>query len=385
MAAKRLAESELVSEIAIGGRDLAVATRVAEETGPKATAVEIDATDEKKLAKLAAPYDLIVNTGGPDFLVALPVTRAAITAGVPACDIAADGPSLERALTLDRKAKDAEVTIVTGIGHIPGISNLLMQHAANQLDAVEDLQLCVWWGLGGGNVAAFGDPEEMRRTGRVNASWQTVLTWVTAPVRTYRDGHLVAVDPFEDAVEVALPRGGGTVSAVSIGSTEPITLPRGVPGVRSVSIRMALLPPQLNGILQEQTRQIAAGTSDAAKATMTFLDTITADPDRWLKSRTGAPSGFGMMATATGRKGRRKVRYSCWPAGPWESTVGPLTTAALRILQGKIRLRGVVPPEAVFDPMPFLEEAARFRLKSIPGRLLDESVETEARGLRRVG
>ena len=376
VAAKRLAESELVSEIAIGGRDLAFATRVAEETGPKATAFKVDATDEKKLAKLAKPYDLIVSTAGPDFRVALPVTRAAIDAGIAGCDIAADGPSLEKALALNKQARDAGVTFVTGIGHTPGISNLLMQHAANQLDAVEDVQLCVWWDLGGENIATFGDPEEMRTTGRVNASWQTVLTWVTGPVRTYRDGRLVAVDPFEDATEVTLPKDGGTVSAVPIGSTEPITIPRRIPGVRSVSIRMALLPPQLNEILRENTRRIAEGTANAAAATMAFLDTITADPNRWLKGREDVPTGFGMMATAIGRKEKRKVRYSCWPAGPWESTVGPLTTAALWILQGKVRLRGVIPPEAAFDPIPFLREAARFRLKSTPTRLLGESVET---------
>lgn len=166
------------------------------------------------------------------------------------------------------------------------------------------------------------------------------------------------------------------MSAVPIGSTEPITFPRRIPSVRSVSIRMALLPPQLNEILREQTRQIAAGKSDAAKATMAFLDTITADPNRWLKGREGVPTGFGMMATAIGRRERRKVRYSCWPAGPWESTVGPLTTAALRILHGKVRLRGVIPPEAAFDPIPFLKEAARFRLQSTPKRLLGESIET---------
>ncbi|HEY6052186.1 MAG TPA: saccharopine dehydrogenase NADP-binding domain-containing protein, partial [Thermoanaerobaculia bacterium] len=89
--AKLLAESELVSDIAIGARDLELAKRAAAEIGPKASAVDVDATDEKRLASLVVPFDLVVNTAGPDFRVALPVTRAAISAGVHVCDIAADG------------------------------------------------------------------------------------------------------------------------------------------------------------------------------------------------------------------------------------------------------------------------------------------------------
>ena len=373
---KILAENEIVSQVAIAGRDLRLAKQAAVEIGPKAIAIEVDATDEVRLASLARGYDLVVNTAGPDFRVALPVTRAAISAGVHCCDIAADGPSLERVLALDGKAQKAGVTIVTGIGHIPGTSNLMMQHAANQLDTVTDLQLCVWWQLTREETDLFGDADAMRKTGRINASWQTVLTWVAGRVRTYRNGRLVEVDPFEEATEVALPLNGWMVSAIPIGSTEPITFPRRIPALRSVSVLMALLPPQLNELLRVQSQRIASGKSDVATATMAFLDAIAAEPDRWLQSRTKVPTDFGMMATATGTRGNQTLRYSCWPAGPWESTVGPLTTAALRILHGNVRTRGVSAPEAVFEPIPFLEEAAQVGLKSNdPGRLLRDTEE----------
>src|SRR5437667_755647 len=109
---------------------------------------------------------------------------------------------------------------------------------------------------------------------------------------------------------------------------------------------------------------------------MDVHDEIAADTDRWLQSRAKVPTDCGMMATATGTRRRRKVRTSCWPAGPWESTVGPLTVAALRILHGKVRDRGVLPPEAAFEPLRFLEEAARAGPgRPGPGRLLNESRE----------
>src|SRR2546430_7915775 len=47
--------------------------RSAAEIGAKGIAIEVDATNEARLASLARDYDLIVNTAGPDFRVALPV------------------------------------------------------------------------------------------------------------------------------------------------------------------------------------------------------------------------------------------------------------------------------------------------------------------------
>lgn len=166
VAAKVLAQDSVVTEIAIAGRDLAIARRVSAEIGPKAVAVEADAVDEPRLARIVEPYDLVVNTAGPDFRVALPAIRAAIAAGTQYCDIAADGPSTEKALSLDEEAKEAGVTALTGIGHMPGASNLLMRHAANQLDAVEGVRLCVWLALSRETYKVMGDPAEMRMSGR---------------------------------------------------------------------------------------------------------------------------------------------------------------------------------------------------------------------------
>src|SRR5437016_6204989 len=120
VSSKILAANEIVSQVAIAARDLSLAKEAAADLGSKGMAIEADATNEARLASLVRDYDLVVNTAGPDFRVALPVTRAAISAGVHCCDIAADGPSLEKVLALDGQAKEAGVTVVTGIGHVPG-------------------------------------------------------------------------------------------------------------------------------------------------------------------------------------------------------------------------------------------------------------------------
>src|SRR5207247_10996368 len=109
---KILAANEIVSQVAIAARDLRLAKEAAADLGSKGMAIEVDATDEARLASLARDYDLVVNTAGPDFRVALPVTRAAISAGVHCCDIAADGPSLDKVLVLDGQPEAAGVPVV---------------------------------------------------------------------------------------------------------------------------------------------------------------------------------------------------------------------------------------------------------------------------------
>jgi saccharopine dehydrogenase-like NADP-dependent oxidoreductase len=58
-AIKFLALSDLVSEIAIVGRNLGHAEEAVKEIGKKAIAVHTDGTDEEKLTSLLASYDII--------------------------------------------------------------------------------------------------------------------------------------------------------------------------------------------------------------------------------------------------------------------------------------------------------------------------------------
>ena len=60
-AIKLLAQSNLVTEIAVAGRNLERAENAAAEIGEKAIPVHADGTDEKKLTPLLAGYDILMN------------------------------------------------------------------------------------------------------------------------------------------------------------------------------------------------------------------------------------------------------------------------------------------------------------------------------------
>lgn len=363
-----LAADERVSEIMVAGRNLEAAQRVASELAGKGTAVQVDAADERQLASLAAGCDIVVNTAGPDFKVPLPAVRAAIAAGTHYCDVGADWPMTERVLSLDADARAAGVTVVPGIGIAPGLTNLMAMHAAGQLDETEEVEFGYCW------RPEFLTPDtaEMRRSGRIDAGWQTVFRYTSGRVPTYRDERRIDVNSLESGAEVTLPQTGNVVTAYPIGSPEPLTLPRYMPGVKKVSSLMGLFPPRLDDLFRRHALRLSAGGIDEAEAALSFLEAAEDDMRGWVAPREGFPSA-PLWATALGRKGGSGARFSCWPTALWASTAGTVTAAALKIMRGEISQSGVLPPEACLEPMPFFAEVARYGPEQpVDGKLFGE-------------
>jgi saccharopine dehydrogenase-like NADP-dependent oxidoreductase len=336
--------------------------------------VQVDIHDEQRLASMAANYDIIVNVAGPEWEVLLPALRGAIAAGTQYCDIGADGATTEKQLELDSMARERDILAVVGIGYDPGLSNLLAVHATLMLNRVDEVQLCHHWGP---SKLLSEAVDELRKTGRVDTSWQDVVKAASGPVRIYRDRQWTAIDPLENGVNITTPK-GGTVTAFPAGTPEPITLPRYLPSVRSVSSVMGVSPPQLGDLFFREAQRISRGELTAKDATKSFLETIGTDLDRWLKIPEGsqAPSGWDMWVVATGWKEGRRASYTCWPGRVPASTSIPLTVGTLRILRGEVSARGVLPPEACFEPMPFFEEMAQYAKEEDRDKpLLGESLE----------
>lgn len=83
-----------------------------------------------------------------------------------------------------------------------------------------------------------------------------------------------------------------------------------------------------------------------------------------------------MWVEAVGTKENDRVRYKCWPAYDWPTTIGPLSVAALKILEGEIDAQGVLTPESCLDPVPFFTEVVRTMNAEVTGdELIAESFE----------
>ena len=375
-AASLFAADPTVSEITIAGRNPAKATQAASALGEKANSIKADVMDEKGIARLIANYDIFVNTSGPDYRVQLPAVSAAIQAGVNYCDVSCDGPAAERVIGLNTKAKAAGMTAIIGIGWIPGLTNLMMAHAVNRLDETETILACLFWPMAD---LVKGDTKkiaaELRDAGPYSASWETAMRCYSGDCRIYRNGKWVTVVPFEN--EIALPHPeGGTVRAYPACSAEPVTFPRYISGLKNVSTVISFSPFPLNELAHQLASRIKAGEIDTREAALSFIETAGSDPDRWLTFTSKRDLELAVWISALGVKDGARTRYTIVQSIDWASTGGPLYNAARRLLKGRIKEHGVLPPEACIDPMPFMEEVA----SNVSGRqkgkkLFDESFE----------
>ena len=388
-AIKLLAQSDLVTEIAIVGRSLELAEKAATEIGEKAIAVHADGTDEQKLTSLLAGCDIIMNTATDEAV--LPTIRAAIRTGTHYCDAAIVN---EQALQLAAGAEAVGITAIVANGISPGISNLMGVHVARQLEEVEQLQ------LGRADIFNWQSGREL-----------TPRQWLKDPkeslaalhefrpfiammlrrlqdngirtLRVYRSGRWVEMDPIRSGMEVPLPQ-GGTITSYPYVSGDPLwgSLSPGLSRVPPVEVWLSPLPPQLHDLLREQALRVLGGHIDSDTAVSSFYDTIERDPHRWLTLPDAFVATARLWVTAVGRKKGRAARHSCWftPAmwevGGYFLTSVPLAIAVLKVLRGEIRERGVMTAETAFEPLSFFDEVAAVLPEPPPdGRLIGESFE----------
>ena len=390
-AIKLLAKYDLVSKIAVAGRNLERAEQAAKEIGEKAIAVQVDGTDEQKVTSLLAGYDFIVNAATNDAVI--PSIRAAIHNGAHYCDMAWAG-ILEQAGQLGPEAEAAGITAVIATGFSPCISNLIGVHAARQLDEVEQLQ------IGRADIFNF-------RSGRELSPRQ----WLTDPneslveldefrwfigemlkrvqddgirqVLAYQNGEWVEVNPLKSGLDVPLAKGCRTISRPYMSGNDAWgMLPNDLSKVPPVEMSFSPFPPQLGTVLEELALRVLEENIDSETAISTFYDTIESDPHRWLTVPDDYVAPARLWINALGSKDGRAARSSCWfTSSMWDIngyflTSVALVAAVLKVLRGEIKTRGVMTAEKAFEPLSFLDETAALIPYLLPkGEIIDESFE----------
>ena len=388
---KLLAQTDLVTEIAIVGRNLERAEKAATEIGEKAIAIQVDGTDEQKLTALMEGYDLFVNAADNEFV--LPSIRAAIHNSAHYCD-AAFGNVLEQALQLNSQAEAVDITAITANGVHPSITNLMGVHVARQLHEVEQLQ------LGDASMYDFQRGKDLTPRQWLEEPEQSItalhkvtggIAWMlqigqesgTKTVLDYQDGQWEDLDPIRCGLDVPLSP-GGTIIAYPYLSSDPLfgSLPRDLARLSPVEMLFSPLPPQLHDVLRELSLRVLEGNIDPDAALNSFIDTAESDPHRYLTLPDDFVPISKTWARAVGRKEGRAARFSCcltapmWNVGGYFLTSVALVVAVRKILHGEIRERGVMTAETAFEPQSFFDEVVAVLPEPPPdGKLIGESFE----------
>jgi len=109
----------------------------------KASLVKMDVNDHDIMVSAFKEVDVVINCAGPFYKTAVPVAKAAVEAKVNYIDICDDYEGTEILFNseIDKMAKEAGITVLTGMGSDPGTNNILVKWYADKLDRVDDIYL----------------------------------------------------------------------------------------------------------------------------------------------------------------------------------------------------------------------------------------------------
>jgi len=352
MAVKILASSGMFSEVIIGDVAYEKAKKLASEIGVKGvSAVKVDVTDSDKLHKTIKSSDVVLSCVGPFYKFAPIVLRASIKAGVNHVDICDDVDATEALLKMDKEAKMAGISALIGMGSSPGVANVLVKFCADTLlDEVESID--IYHAHGG---------EETEGPAVVKHRIHSMII----PVPVFLDGEFKTVKvldesgkALEEDVEFAEV---GTYRVYAYPHPETITLPRYIKGVRRVTNLGLVLPPAyaelIKGIVRlGMTSEEPIEVNGKKIAPIDFAVAFALHQRPKLLREAGINEPMGCLKIVV--KGKKKGEPSTYifsmfsrGMGMREGTGVPAALGTMLMAMGKIKLKGVFPPEAAVDPI----------------------------------
>ncbi len=140
-AAYDLATRNPNDEVVIADINIQQAKNTAASIGPNVSAVRVDVNNQRDLVKTIEGSNAVISA--VTYSVNYQMTRAAIEAGVPMCDLGGNNEIVERQLTLDTAAKEKGITIVPNCGLAPGLINILAMHGTHEFAELRSIHLRV--------------------------------------------------------------------------------------------------------------------------------------------------------------------------------------------------------------------------------------------------
>jgi saccharopine dehydrogenase (NAD+, L-lysine-forming) len=305
-----------------------------------------EATNAEAIASLMRDgFSVGVNCVGPNYLHEVRIARCAIAARLPLVDLNDDFETTLDMYALDGEATAAGIPIVMGLGASPGINNVLVRAAANQLDEVEEIDTA--WVMTGPDP---GGPALARH----------LLHSLSGRALTWREGRLVEVRSFVDGREtIRFPDPVGDLEVFHIGHPEPVTLSRSFPQARIINDRASFVPRFVNDWIVQLGTMVreADGPVDASGIPVDPMDFAAALFRRKCKAIRGVPLEGALRVEVRGRRSGKPRRVIFSSSGRIGLGTGiPAAVGAAMLSQGRIDGVGVLAPEACVEPDEFLFE-----------------------------
>jgi saccharopine dehydrogenase-like NADP-dependent oxidoreductase len=341
----------------------------------KVQALSLDANDKKALKTAAKDVDVVINDAW--YEMNIKIMPVAIEAGAHYTDLGGFYDYSFEQLKYNKKAKDAGVTCVLGIGSSPGITNVCGAAGARKLDSVETISIYCTWGTKAETASAAFPAYSVR----------TVLDELTQNPPIVSGGKHMRMPVLSGETEVMMPEPAGKVVAYYIKHSEPATMAEYIgKGTKNVSFRIGF--PANDFATFRTLAQLGFASEDPVEtggARISPKDFITA---MYLKAVASSRESNdvvdeydyfridvigkkdGLPATITYYVRTWNDRQTGIPSG--RDTAVPPSITANWLATGKIKERGTLPPEACIEPEPFFKELGKRKI------LVDEEVQSAA-------
>jgi saccharopine dehydrogenase-like NADP-dependent oxidoreductase len=329
-AVRALASHSGVEEVMIADFNLKAAEALAEELGGPVRACRVDVLDHGALVEAIRGYDVALGFVGPFIHFERLLAQAAIEAGVHYVSIADDFEAARDALALDEAAKQAGVTIITGLGNCPGLTNLLAKKGVQSLESAKRV-----------NISWFGGADDAGGY----ANYRHAIHIFCGKVPSFQGGREVAAKAGSGREIVEFPAPCGRLPVYHTGHAEPVTIPRNMPGLEEVTLKGGVWPNWLSraGILL-----VRAGAIRGERSQRFWADLFYRVLPRLPRGKCRV-SGF--RVDVWGEKGGERAH--AWYAGVDRMnriTSIPAALGAVMVAKSEIGEPGVFSPEAVVDP-----------------------------------
>jgi len=353
-----LLSSPGVERVGIAGRSEAKAKAfVTAQQDERAVAVPIDARDSTNLVREMKRWDCVIHSSWYDLNV--PIMEAAISAGIHYCDLGGLYHQTLRQLKLHRKAQDAGVTCVLGIGSTPGTMNVMGAHGATKLDRVHKVLLRSSGAVvSGGEAGLFVPPYAIR----------TVFDEFSMEAPILREGKIRFVPALSGLERSEFQPPVGVVEGYYTIHSELATMPKTIgKGVQEMDFIVAF-PPAFRQTIETLVRLGLASRDEimVEGAKVRPYDVTSTVIDALPKPKEPELDVDIQRCVLVGEKNGNPVtlRYEAvtWPHEKWRVGGGvvdtgvPPSIAAQWMVKGRTKGPGVLPPETAFDPKGYFEE-----------------------------
>jgi saccharopine dehydrogenase-like NADP-dependent oxidoreductase len=342
-AVRALATHPGVDEVMVADLNLEAAQALAESLGAPVQACRLDALDHQGLVDAIRGYDVALGFVGPFVYFERRLVEAAIEAGVHYVSVADDYEAARAALALDEAARQAGVTVITGLGNCPGLTNLLARKGAQSVDRPRRIHIA-WFG-GADDAGGY-------------ANYQHAVHIFCGKVPSFEHGRELPVRAGDGKEMVDFPPPCGRLPVYYTGHAEPVTIPKNIPGLEEVTLKGGIWPNWLAraGILLERAGLIRGERSQKWWADL-FYRVLPRLPQ-------GKCTVSGFRIDVWGEKDGREAHH--WYAGVDRMkriTSLPAAVGAVMLARGEIEERGVFAPEALVDPDTMLSRLEPYGIK----------------------